>query len=356
MNEPIRDLLEPVFDSDDVERVHRRLKCSLRAPVRRRHSGLMFVAAVALLGVVSVGAWELTPGVPAAEAPTAPPGPLLDVDRSQVFESAAAATQHREVRFDDDSTIALSPGTSIDALSNSGDELTLVMSSGTATFDVAPGGPRRWSIDASWLTVDVLGTRFSIERTASFVEVRVSRGLVRVHGARVPGGVRRLSAGASIRVQAPVVQAPAMQVVEPAEVPEILQVHEVREVRETRWRANVASGAYDQAFEQLERRGFAREVTAAQDAETLLLIADAARLSGHPRQAVEPLERLIRTYPRDRRAGLAAFTLGRIEHESLRRPAAAIAAFEHALELGLPLSLERPARLRIEQARAQLPD
>jgi len=62
-------------------------------------------------------------------------------------------------------------------------------------------------------------------------------------------------------------------------------------------------------------------------AEELMLAADAARLSGHPEQAVPLLQRVTREHKGDSRAPLAAFTLGRLLQSQLGRPAEAATAF-----------------------------
>jgi len=55
----------------------------------------------------------------------------------------------------------------------------------------------------------------------------------------------------------------------------------------------------------------------------------------------------------DPRAGLAAFTLGRLELDRLGRPADAVTDLERALALGLPRGLVADARQRLDEARAR---
>ncbi len=83
----------------------------------------------------------------------------------------------------------------------------------------------------------------------------------------------------------------------------------------------------------------------------MLALADVARLSGHPREAVEPLRRVARSG--DGRAPLAAFTLGRVELGELGNPASAAASFELALRLGLPAGLREVAHARLVEAHAR---
>lgn len=76
--------------------------------------------------------------------------------------------------------------------------------------------------------------------------------------------------------------------------------------------------------------------------------ADDARRDGDLRTAVALLARVVRRGA-DRRAALAAFTLGRLEMDELRRPARARAAFSRALALGLPDRLAQQARRRLDE-------
>jgi transmembrane sensor len=70
-----------------------------------------------------------------------------------------------------------------------------------------------------------------------------------------------------------------------------------------------------------------------------LLLADVARLSGHPADAVVPLRRFLDAHASHPEAPLAAITLARVEL-ALGRPAAAASAFERAEALGVPSSFD----------------
>jgi hypothetical protein len=66
---------------------------------------------------------------------------------------------------------------------------------------------------------------------------------------------------------------------------------------------------------------------------SLFAAADAARLAGRPADAVAPLTAILDRFPGDRRAGLAAFQLGRVLADDLGDRAAAARAFARAREL-----------------------
>ena len=69
------------------------------------------------------------------------------------------------------------------------------------------------------------------------------------------------------------------------------------------------------------------------DAEGLLLAADTARLSGHPREAVPPLLRYLSHFSTDARAPSVAMILGRVYFDALKSPATAAKAFAQAERL-----------------------
>jgi transmembrane sensor len=105
------------------------------------------------------------------------------------------------------------------------------------------------------------------------------------------------------------------------------------------WRELARAGKHHEAFDSLG----AAEV---EDLDGLLLAADAARLSGHTRAAVDHLTRLVERYPHDARAQLAAFTLGRLALYELSQPRLAARHFAraHALAPAGELAADALAR------------
>jgi transmembrane sensor len=83
-----------------------------------------------------------------------------------------------------------------------------------------------------------------------------------------------------------------------------------------------------------------------------MLAADVARLSFHPADATRYLSRVANGFPGDKRAPLAAFTLGRVLLEDLGQPARAADAFRRAQQLAPrgPLASDALAR-EVEAAR-----
>lgn len=117
-------------------------------------------------------------------------------------------------------------------------------------------------------------------------------------------------------------------------------------------RETAEQGHYAEAFDRLGKGGLQRETTRAESAETLLSLADIARLSGHASDATAPLERLLAEHGSDPSAPVAAFTLGRIRLDTLGDPARAADAFARALALGPPRGIEEDVHARLVEARA----
>src|SRR5690606_30409094 len=104
------------------------------------------------------------------------------------------------VVLSDGSAIELAEQSSLEVLSNDRESFVTVLRQGRGTFDVKPGGSRRWRIEAGPVEVEVVGTRFTVERSADQVFVHVERGAVLVRGNTVPDRVQRLNAGAGLVV------------------------------------------------------------------------------------------------------------------------------------------------------------
>jgi transmembrane sensor len=115
-----------------------------------------------------------------------------------------------------------------------------------------------------------------------------------------------------------------------------------------RFREQVAHRQYAAAYRAL----VAAPGMADHSAEDLMLAADAARLSGHPAEAVPYFQKLLREHASDERAPLAAFTMGRIQLAQLAGPAEAADAFALARRLAPQGALAGDALAREVEAAA----
>ncbi|HZS39098.1 MAG TPA: FecR family protein [Polyangia bacterium] len=270
--------LEPAWPDERARAVERGLHRR-----RRRRDRLRVASALALALAVAAGAWRFT------HAPRAPRAP----------EFAAPAIEL--VRFADGSTAQpLDARSLVRAGAVEPGRVAAELERGGATFDVVRDPARRFRVHAGDVAVEVLGTRFTVERLAAHTRVTVERGRVRVEW---PAGSSELGAGQSGLF--------------PPDPPL------------ADWRRLADDGDYDRAFRALARAG----TKLRDDPAELLAAADVARLSHHPAEALAPLAHVADAWPDDPRAPLAAFTLGRVLLDELGRPREAAQAFAQARAL-----------------------
>ncbi|HEX5656256.1 MAG TPA: FecR domain-containing protein [Polyangiales bacterium] len=258
-----------------------------------------------------------------------------------------------ELRTDDGSVATrLSPETELAVASDRSDAVELELKRGRGHFEVTKNPQRRYRVRSGAVTVEVLGTAFDVTKLdGDASEVQVNHGLVRV---RWPDGETLLHAGEhgvyppklepkqpEPVVAEPVAAEPEPPAVEPTPHPAVeptpdpaVDGHAHRHARKHRelaprddgWRALARAGKHREAFGALAEQPV-------EDLEGLLLAADAARLSGHPREAAEHLDQLVRKYPDSAPARLAAFTLGRLQLNELADPQRAARSFARAYAL-----------------------
>lgn len=213
-------------------------------------------------------------------------------------EGSVATQAPRDERWQlrDGSRILIeTPDTRITKQRESSNEVVFELASGAAEFDVARRPERAFRVLAGAVRVEVIGTKFRVERRAERSEVSVQRGRVRVAWGT---SSQELSAGQSG------VFPPDEARVEPTSTAAM----------------SVAPTS-------------APPIPAAPSAEALFAAADRARSEGHSAEAVKALRQLTQRFPHDARAPLAAFTLGRLLLESLHQPAEAARVFAQARAL-----------------------
>jgi transmembrane sensor len=357
---PTRRVLRSDADEGAIERVWRNVQ-RRRAENARSVPRVRWVAAfAAVAAVVALVFWRDRPPAPAAS-------PLRLEGGGEIAVLVAAETP-LAVSFSDGSRVELEQGSRLEPLENGPGVFSALLASGRATFDVRHGGPRRWTVECGIATVEVVGTRFTVERSAGRARVSVERGVVLVRGERVRDRVQRLEEGQTLEVEdvtasglTPTRLDPTAGVIRPSTSsgPPTMPVAPSAAVppsaNAASWRSFAQKGDNAHAYAELGSAGIA---SASRDAsvDDLLALADVARLSGHPADAVTPLTRVVAEHAGDQRASLAAFTLGRLQLDSLVHPALAASAFERAIALGLPQSLQEDAYARLVEARAQAGD
>lgn len=202
------------------------------------------------------------------------------------------------------------PATRITKQRESDSEVLFELTKGAARFDVARRPERAFRVQAGPALVEVIGTLFRVERQGERTLVSVERGRVSVSSS---GARHELSAGEHGLF--PPQRPDSTQELQRAHV----EAAPSSSVQETGRAAPLAPDSLASG--------------AAPSAEALFALADRARLEGRSLEATRTLRQLTQRFPRDARAPLAAFTLGRLLLENLRQPADAARAFELARSL-----------------------
>lgn len=238
--------------------------------------------------------------------------------------SSAAATAPSDASrwsLTDGSQILIDgPSTVIQKTLDSRTEVAFELTAGGAQFDVARRAERIFRVHAGPITVQVLGTKFAVQRREARSSVSVERGRVLVSWV---GGSRELAAG-------------EMGIFPPPSPTALAASEDRSEAASRRVEAKAAPSASPRE-DELER---------ATGPSALFARADRARADGQPERALAPLRALTEQYPSDPRAPMAAFTRGRLLLESLGRPREAASAFAQARRLGARGTLAEDALAR----------
>ena len=333
MSEPLDRHLAPPYDEERIattwSRIARARQTARRTPKHTRVWLAIIGTAIATAAIAAVVAW------PRAHHER----PLASRDPSVSTSPGAVLT--RDVTFDDASTIAIGSGGRLQVLMNEGTRFSTLLETGSAHFDVHPGGPRRWEIETALATVEVVGTAFTVTLDERGLVVAVERGIVLVHGERVPNRVARLTAGQQITVTKTTIAAapPApVPVLVPPAPPAPAPPHP---------RVTTVKPAVEVARKPIAKPSVGE------------LVAEADRLSsaGDPAAAATLLEH-ARTRDGEHASGIVSFALGRLYLDALAKPELAAAAFGEVITGGEPRSLLEDAYARRVEAlhRAGLPD
>jgi TolA-binding protein len=171
-------------------------------------------------------------------------------------------------------------------------------------------------IEAGVLGVEVVGTRFTVERGPQGVQVRVREGAVLVRSPGLRDGVQRLTAGEELALANTATQ-PQLSAAPPQSVPP------------------VPSSSPPAGVDELLQR------------------ADQARLSGDLGRARSALETVLARHADDPRAALAAYQLALVREQQGERGSAVVAAFASACERAVGGSLRQDCYFRLSRAQAR---
>lgn len=275
-------------------------------------------------------------GVAAAAALVVVPRWMTDADTPSAWTNAKlqTASDSMDVALEDGSTIHLASATRVDVAESKPSSVRLRLERGSVLCDVARRPDRQFAVLAEGVEVRVIGTRFAVKVDETTgrkqVNVQVERGIVEVVP---PGGrpSRRLSGGESWTVTTgPAAPAPSDDAA-PIEAPE----PEPRPAKLTPRNASPPPNDGDSPTLQTE------------NARQLLERGNEARRLGDASGAAAAYEQLLKRYPGDGRAGLAAFELGRLRMDRLDDPSGAVHALNRAVQLGRGSAYREDALARL---------
>jgi transmembrane sensor len=312
MTDPMWAALGDKVEPDWGPERERAIQAALARRAGRRRLMTRTVAAVGSAGVLAAAGF--------AVVSWRHPAPAVS-DATASGSAPAAVGRPETVRITE-----LSPGTVLAPLPDRGGR-GFRLRAGGARFSVAHDPRRPFVVEAGDVTIEDLGTTFTVRYvTPDRVNIAVEEGRVRV---RAGDDDTEVSAGATLEVPVSSPGEAAGKKPQPAGVVA------------SAWRPLAERGQYEDARRALRKAG---PSAVRDDTADLLLAADAARLSGHPAEAVPYLERVLRGHAHDPRAELAAFTLGRVLLDELGRPREAVDAFAAARSSGGPLAEDALAR------------
>jgi transmembrane sensor len=287
------------------ERLQRRRSIRMTAKLA---TGLAAAAAIAVLSVRTIRTHTLE-GARSHELPSTP---------------AIAMPLHVP---DGSSVTPLDDLTVVQIKESSSSHSVIELVRGGARFNVTHNPSRLFRVEAGVVTVDVLGTEFTVERIGPRVRVSVLRGQVQVgwseRTALVIEGETGIfprqkpgddgASSADLEGEAP--GALADDSITPngaASSPHAGPSDHTRAGTSSPWRSLAAQRNFNEAYNALRRDGW----DVPNNPSDLLLSADVARMSHHPSEAIPPLRRVVEQYSSDPRAPAAAFTLGRVLMET----------------------------------------
>jgi transmembrane sensor len=318
---PLRSTIRDGFNEGDVMRLWRGLQA------RRPHRRMGWRLALGLAATSALALWLIVPRLGAGHRP----GPLRLASGGVPAELVAGPRSER-LELADGSSIAATPHTKIDVLANDARLFLTALRQGAIRIAVQPGGPRRWVVECGPVSIEVVGTEFTVERAANEVVVAVMRGVVVVRGVRVPDHVQRVSAGERLAI--PTAEAPPPEA-GPAPMKQATVPSPGKSTAEP---ARVLSPT--------EPGGAARAVDSRPD--DMIRRADAARRAGDRALAKRLLGQVLEMAPGSPSAAVAALTLARLS--MAEDPAGAAAVLATALHTGVPRGLEEDMRARLVEA------
>jgi len=294
----------------------------------RRARGWVWAGAALCVGAAAVAIVVTRGNDPAKQ------GTVASAWEGAQLETAADALS---VTLVDGSSLKVEPRSRVEVGDRTPSALKLVVARGRIACDVTHREGRSFVVAAGGVEVRVVGTRFSVANEEAEagrrVEVRVERGVVEVRAAGPGAEVVRVEAGHS---WSQVTKTEALAAPEPETAPEV----EAEPIAPApAGKPHAAHGARPAA-----------------DARELFEQARGQWRAGHIAEAARTYQALLVSHPRDPRAGLAAFELGRLRMDRLNDMPGAVQALEQAVALAPGAELREDALARLVAASAAAHD
>jgi hypothetical protein len=269
------------------------------------------------------------------------------------------------VALQDGSRLKLAPQTRLELRESSEVKVALELERGHVDCEVTPNRQRTFAVGAAGFEVLVSGTEFGVDlsRERNRLEVEVRAGEVKVHrrGQTKPEATLRAGQRWSIDLQGPPVSpaapsdarvpplAPALRDMSPrAAAPEDAGPASSPAPSPSSTSPSPATRPSSRALDARSARSSSE--SGQLGARRLLDQGNAARRAGDFDGAARAYELLLSTYPSDRRAGLAAFELGRLRMDRLGDVRGAVVPLEQAAKLVTDPGLREDAMARLVRA------
>ncbi len=312
LSKRLQDALSQVGDHWDADRTETALQ---KLPARRaRRAAIRAGTATALVALIAGGAYAWWPGGPRQHVATAPtPTPTATPVPTP---APPEPTVEPLVLADGSTVIAEEDDAQFEVVRGEPDNIEVRVVRGRHRFVVDERAKRAFLVSAGDVDVkiDMFATEFSVARYDATAEVWSHSGVLKIEW---EGKVQTIEAGEHAVFPPVEADADATDADSPAD----------------------ATPAHVRA-----------------KVEDLLRAADEARAGRRPADAEKPLRKVIDKYPRDPRAPMAAFTLGRVLLDDLDRPRDAAKAFAKARRLSPKGPLAEDALAREVEAWAAAGD
>lgn len=253
----------------------------------------------------------------------------------------------------DGSSVELAAQTRLRVLRDQPSAVEVELAEGRASFDVTHVDQRSFTVHADAVAVHVIGTKFDVVRVSrpegTEVTVSVERGIVAVERTD-HGDQRRLTMGEKWSVWIPAepvgeLSADAEEPAQSAKPARKLKPTAASRARAER-RAHASLRQHAPAEQETERSAEAAP-SKIEDARELFSRATVSRRAGLMEDAAQAYAELLRRYPKDSRAAMSAFELGRIRMDALDDAQGAAEAFRDALKLSRRAQFREDALARL---------